>query len=44
MLEELEKMYNTLLKYLENEELTYYQKELAGNAKNAIKLLIAMEG
>lgn len=43
MLEEFEKMYNSLSKYLEREELTYCQRELAGNAKNAVKLLIAME-
>ena len=43
MLEEFKKMYNTLLKYLENNELSYYQRELAGDAKNSVKLLIAME-
>ena len=37
-------MYEVLIKYIETEELTCYQRELARDAKNAVRLLIAMEG
>jgi hypothetical protein len=43
MLEELKKMYEKLIKFYENDELTYYQRELLARAKNEIRLLIAME-
>ena len=44
MLEELQNMYEKLIKFLENNELSYYQREQLLNAKNAIRILIAMEG
>lgn len=43
MLEELKKMYEKLIEFYENKELTYYQRDLLARAKNEIKLLIAME-
>jgi hypothetical protein len=43
MLEELKKMYETLIELYKNDELTYYQRELLARAKNEIRLLIAME-
>lgn len=43
MLEELKNMYEVLIKYIENKDLTCYQRELAKEAKNSVRLLIAME-
>lgn len=43
MLEELTKMYEKLIEFYKNDELTYYQRELLARAKNEIRLLIAME-
>lgn len=43
MLEELKNMYEKLIKLLENNELSYYQREQLLNAKTAVRILIAME-
>ena len=43
MLEELQNMYEKLIKLLENNELSYYQREQLLNAKTAVRILIAME-
>lgn len=43
MLDKLQKMYDELIKMLDNDDLSYWQKENLYNAKNSIKLLIAME-
>ena len=42
MLDKLQKMYNELIEMLENPDLSYWQKENLYNAKNSIKLLIAI--
>lgn len=43
MLEDLKNMYVKLIKLLENNELSYYQREQLLNAKTAVRILIAME-
>ena len=43
MLEDLKNMYEKLIKLLENNELSYYQREQLLNAKTAMRILIALE-
>lgn len=42
MQDKLQKMYDELIKMLDNDDLSYWQKENLYNAKNSIKLLIAI--
>lgn len=40
MLDKLQKMYDELIKMLDTDDLSYWQKEHIANAKNSIKLLM----
>ena len=43
MLEDLKNIYEKIIKFLENDELSYYQREQLLNAKTAMRILIALE-
>lgn len=42
MQDKLKQMYAELVQFLDKDDLSYYQRELISDAKNAIKILIAI--
>ena len=42
MLDKLQQMYDDLVKMLGKDDLSHYQRELIWNAKNSVKILIAI--
>lgn len=42
MISKLQQMYDDFISILENKELSHYQRELVLDAKNAVKILIAI--